>query len=138
MRRAQPKLILTLGAHADGSPPTTAPAGVPVVNLAPFQPTNPAGGWQPALNALQALTFPRDVPAGPYAGGREPIPRADLPFGTLRWQATTGNRAQQGKVADSPSPNYFQLRMPAWAAKSSPTALTTAEAAAVAALKAQP
>ena len=73
-----------------------------------------------------------------YAGGRGRFPRADLPFGTLRWQATTGNRAQQGKVANSPSPNYFKLRMPAWAAKSSPTALSTAEAAAVAAMKADP
>ena len=108
------------------------------MNLAPFQAANPATGWQPALHALNAITFPRDVSASPYTGGREPIPRADLPFGTLRWQATTGNRAQQGKVGNSPSPNYFKLRMPTWAAKSSPTALTTAEAAAVAAMKADP
>ena len=135
MRQARPKVIVTLGRHAERVAADEAPAGVPVVKLAPFQ-SNPASVWQPALNVLNGLSFPRDVPAGPYTGGREPIPRGDLPFGTLRWQATTGDRAQQGKIGNAPTPSYFKLRMPAWAANSSPTPLTAAEAAAVAAIKA--
>ncbi len=58
MRRAQPKVILTLGANAARVAADDAPAGVPVVNLAPFQPTNPAGGWQPALHALEGTHLP--------------------------------------------------------------------------------
>lgn len=138
MRQAQPEVVVTLGQHAERVAADEAPPGTPVVNLAAFDPTLPANGWQAGLDALEALTFPRDAPTTPYQGGREPIPRGDLPFGTLRWQATTGDRAQRGKIGSASTPNYFKLRMPAWAANSSPTPLTSAEAAAIAALKANP
>jgi len=138
MRLAGPAVIVTLGQHAERVAAAEAPAGIPVVQLAPFNQSDPATAWEPALTALAALDFPRDVPKSPYLGGREPIPRGDLPFGTLRWQATTGNRAQQGRIAGRYTPNYYKLRMPSWAVTSAPTALTAVEAAAVAALKAQP
>ena len=44
-------------------------------------------------------------------------PRQDLPFGTLRWQATTGDRAQQGRVGGRLSPDYFRVSMPIWASR---------------------
>jgi hypothetical protein len=138
MRLAQPAVVVTLGPHAQRVAAAEAPAGTPVVHLAAFDKADPAAAWKPGLTALAALSFPRDVAKGPYLGGREPIPRGDLPFGTLRWQATTGDRAQRGRIAGKNSTSYYQLRMPTWAANSSSTALTTAEAAAVAALKAQP
>ena len=138
MRLAGPAVIVTLGQHAERVAAAEAPADTPVVQLAPFNQSDPATAWKPALTALAALDFPRDVPKSPYLGGREPIPRGDLPFGMLRWQATTGNRAQRGRIAGKDTTNYYKLRMPTWAATSSPTALTAAEAAAVAALKAQP
>jgi uracil-DNA glycosylase len=138
MRRIDPAVILTLGSHAARVVADERPSGVPVVEMAPFQASNVATAWKPALTALAAKSFARDIAPSAYSGGREPIPRADLPFGTLRWQATSGNRAQQGKVGGTPSPHYFKLRMPTWAAKSSPTALTATEAAAVAALKSDP
>ena len=138
MRLAQASVILTLGKHAERVATAEAPAGTPVVHLAAFNKTDPAAAWKPGLDALAALTFARDVAKGPYLGGREPIPRGDLPFGTLRWQATTGDRAQRGRIGSTSTPNYYKLRMPTWAANSSPTALTAAEAAAVAALKAHP
>ena len=138
MRRADPAVIVTLGPHAERVGTVEAPAGTPLVHLAPFRKSDPAAAWQPGLDALAALAFPRDVPAGPYSGGREPIPRADLPFGTLLWQATTGDRAQRARLAGKDTRNYYKLRMPVWAANSTPTALSPAEAAAVAALKASP
>jgi uracil-DNA glycosylase len=138
MRLARPVVILTLGPHAARVAAADAPAGTPVVHLAAFAKSDPSAAWQPGLDALAALAFPRDVPKGPYLGGREPIPRGDLPFGTLRWQATTGDRAQRGRLGGTNTPNYYKLRMPTWAANSAPTALTPAEAAAVAALKAHP
>ena len=136
MRAAQPQVIVTLGRHAERVVGAEAPPGVPVVHLAPFQSTDPAVAWQPGLEALAVLDFARDVAPGPYLGGREPIPRGDLPFGTLRWQATTGDRAQRGRTGGRSTRNYYRLSMPTWAANSTPTALTAAEASAVAALKA--
>lgn len=138
MRRADPAVVLTLGPHAERVASDEAPAGTPVVNLAPFRRSDLAAAWQPALDALGALAFPRDVPTAPYAGGREPIPRGDLPFGTLGWQATTGDRAQRARLGGQDTRNYYTLRMPAWAANSSATALSPSEAAAVGALKASP
>jgi len=138
MRLARPGVIVTLGSHAERVAADEAPSGTPVVHLAAFDKTDPAKAWKPGLDALSALTFPRDVAKGAYLGGREPIPRGDLPFGTLRWQATTGDRAQRGRIGGASTPNYYKLRMPTWAANSSPTALSAAEAAAVAALKANP
>jgi uracil-DNA glycosylase len=138
MRQAQPQVVLTLGRHAERVAADEAPPGTPVVHLAAFDPTSPATGWQAGLDALNGLAFARDVSPSAYQGGREPIPRGDLPFGTLRWQATTGDRAQRGKVASTPTPSYYKLRMPTWAANSPPTPLTSGEAAAVAALKANP
>lgn len=138
MRRARPAVVLTLGPHAERVASAESPSGTPVVHLAPFRRTDPAAAWQPALDALAALAFPREVAAGPYAGGREPIPRGDLPFGTLRWQATTGDRVQRARLGGRDTRNYYRIRMPGWAASSAPTALSASEAAAVAALKASP
>jgi hypothetical protein len=90
------------------------------------------------MTALNASTFPRDTTSNSYAGDREPIPRGDLPFGTLRWQATTGNRAQQGKISGKPTPNYFKIRMPTWAASTVATPLSSRERAAIDAMKAGP
>ena len=136
---AQPEVIVTLGRHAERVAAAEAPPGTPVVHLAPFQSTTrPRRGSRDWMRSPRS-TFPRDVAQGPYLGGREPIPRGDLPFGTLRWQATTGDRAQARPYRQARStPNYYKLRMPTWAANSTPTALTAAEAAAVAALKANP
>lgn len=138
MRLANPVAIVTLGPHAKRVAIAEAPPGVAVVHLAPFDESDPAAAWQPGLDALGTLAIPRDVPQGPYLGGREPVPRGDLPFGVLRWQATTGDRAQRARIGGVSTPNYYKLRMPTWAANSSPTALSAAEAAAVTALKAQP
>jgi uracil-DNA glycosylase len=138
MRRAKPKVILTLGEHAERVVAEDGPAGVAVINLAPFDRADPAAAWQPAMTALNASTFPRDTTSNSYAGDREPIPRGDLPFGTLRWQATTGNRAQQGKISGKPTPNYFKIRMPTWAASTVATPLSSRERAAIDAMKAGP
>lgn len=138
MRLARPAVVVTLGPHAERVAEDEAPTGTPVVHLAAFDGSNPAAAWQPGLAALAGLAFPRDVTPEPYLGGREPIPRADLPFGTLRWQATTGDRAQRARLGGQDTRNYYKLRLPIWAAGSPPTALTAGEAAAVADLRGDP
>jgi hypothetical protein len=64
------------------------------------------------------------------------IPRIDLPYGTLRWQATSGDRAAQATVASHPSPDYFKISMPKWAFLLKHTALSASEQAAVESLRA--
>ena len=138
MRRSKPKVILTLGTHAARVVDEDGPDGVPVVDMAPFSASNTAGAWQPALDALAALTFPLDTTPTPFVGNREPIPRGDLPFGTLRWQATTGSRAQQGKTSGTPTSKYYKLRMPVWASSGGPTPLSTGEQQAIDDMQANP
>jgi uracil-DNA glycosylase len=138
MRRAKPAVVLALGRHAQRVAADDAPAGVPVVNLAAFSASNLTAKWQPALDSLNALNFPRDVAPGAFSGGREPIPRFDLPYGTLRWQATTGDRAQEGRLSGSPTPDYVKIRMPTWAGNTNPSPLSADEHAAVQAMKATP
>ena len=87
--------------------------------------------WRGALDELEALSYPRDIasPTFDYNGEREQIPRRDLPFGTLRWQGSSGDRAQRPTRSGSPSFDYYKVSMPAWAAARR-TPLSPSEAAA--------
>jgi hypothetical protein len=71
-----------------------------------------------------------DLPTFTYSGEREQIPRVDLPFGTLRWQGSSGNRGQQANRSGAPSFDYYKVTMPAWAAALDAPPLSPAEAAA--------
>ena len=70
-----------------------------------------------------------------YQGEREQIPRLDLPFGTLRWQGSSGDRAQRPTRSGSPSFDYYKVSMPSWAAALAATPLSASEAAAAQVLK---
>jgi hypothetical protein len=78
------------------------------------------------------LTFARDIatPTFTYHGELEQIPRIDLPFGTLRWQGSSGDRGQQAKRGGTPSFDYYKITMPAWAAALDALPLSPSEAAA--------
>ena len=93
--------------------------------------------WRSALTQLEALSYPRDIasPSFDYQGEREQIPRLDLPFGTLRWQGSSGDRAQRPTRSGSPSFDYYKVSMPAWAAALGATPLSASEAAAAQVLK---
>jgi hypothetical protein len=92
--------------------------------------------WRRALGDLAGLTYPKDGPvASTWDGGRLEIARTDLPYGTLRWEGTSGDRAEQAKLSGQPTPNYFKLQMPDWAAKLAPVPLSAAEQAAIHAMK---
>ena len=65
----------------------------------------------------------------------EENPALYLPFGTLRWQGSSGNRGQQATQSGSPSFAYYKITMPAWAAALGATPLSAAEAAAAQVLK---
>jgi hypothetical protein len=71
------------------------------------------------------------APHRTYDGSRGEIARADLPYGTLRWQGSSGDRAVRAMEDGAPSPDYYKYFMPAWAAALKPAPLSPSEAAAV-------
>jgi hypothetical protein len=90
--------------------------------------------WQAALDQLATRTYPKDLtnPSFQLGPGRGQLPRADLPYGTLRWVGSSGDRAVRPTDLnlDRPSPNYLKLFAPTWVAQLTPAPLTPAEQAA--------
>jgi uracil-DNA glycosylase len=132
VRLARPQVLVFVGPQSQRLQSHVTPTGIPTVTMKSRLQTGVDASWQAALTQLQALTYRRDIttPTFAYAGEREQIPRQDLPFGTLHWQATSGNRGQQATHNGSPSFDYYKVTMPAWAAALSAPALSASEAAA--------
>jgi uracil-DNA glycosylase len=132
IRRARPQVVAALGPWARrlrGHLGLT----IPVVEMESHGRRGWLRSWQEALGELRALRYRRDLtaPSFVYEGGREQIPRVDLPYGTLRWQATSGDRAQRATRSGELGFDYYRLSMPAWAAALAPAPLSAAERAAV-------
>jgi uracil-DNA glycosylase len=132
IRLSRPQVLLLVGPLAQRLQSHITPAGTPVVTMKSRLQSGVDASWQAALTQLQGLTYRRDIttPTFTYAGEREQIPRQDLPFGTLRWQGSSGNRGQQATHSGSPSFDYYKVTMPAWAAALPAPPLSAAEAAA--------
>ncbi|MDP9464062.1 MAG: hypothetical protein M3P52_05515, partial [Actinomycetota bacterium] len=137
VRLARPQVLVFVGPLAQRLQNHITPTGTAVVTMKSRLQSGVDASWQAALTQLQALTYRRDItsPTFVYAGGREQIPRRDLPFGTLRWQGSSGNRGLRATHAGSPSFDYYKITMPAWAAALSPPALSPSEAAAAQVLR---
>jgi uracil-DNA glycosylase len=137
VRLSKPQVLVFVGPLAQRLQSHVTPAGTPVVTMKSRLQSGVDASWQAALTQLKTLAYARDVasPTFTYAGEREQIPRPDLPFGTLRWQGSSGNRGQQAALSGAPSFDYYKVTMPAWAAALTPPPLSTAEAAAAQVLK---
>jgi uracil-DNA glycosylase len=126
--------LLALGPGAQRLAPQVAPAGLDVIGLASHGTAGAAASWQAALDQLATRTYPKDVPNPSFQlpAGRGQLPRADLPYGTLRWVGTSGDRAVRPTDLDldKPSPDYLKLFAPSWVAQLPPAPLTAAEQAA--------
>jgi len=126
--------LLALGPGAQRLAPQVAPAGLEVIGLAAHGASGAAASWQAALDRLATRAYPRDVanPTFRLSAGRGQLPRADLPYGTLRWVGTSGDRAVRPTDLDlgRPSPDYLKLFAPAWVAQLAPAPLSPAEQAA--------
>jgi uracil-DNA glycosylase len=126
--------LLALGPGAQRLAPQVAPAGLEVIGLAAQGASGAAASWQAALDRLATRAYPRDVanPSFRLPAGRGQLPRADLPYGTLRWVGTSGDRAVRPTDLDlgRPSPDYLKLFAPAWVAQLAPAPLSPAEQAA--------
>jgi hypothetical protein len=89
--------------------------------------------WQQALATIKTLSYAKDIasPSFQYGGARGQVPRIDLPYGTLRWQGTSGDRAVRARAGAKPSADYFKIVMPQWAFDLAPEPLSAAEQTAV-------
>jgi uracil-DNA glycosylase len=126
--------LLALGPGAQRLAPQVAPAGLEVIQLAAHGASQSAASWQQALDRLATRSYPKDVanPSFQLGSGRGQLPRIDLPYGTLRWVGTSGDRAVRPTDLDldRPSPDYLKLFAPAWVAQLAPAPLSPAEQAA--------
>jgi uracil-DNA glycosylase len=138
VRRAEPDVLVLMGPMAQRLEAHVNPDGAPVVKIRSFLQSGVAVDWRAALDVLRGLAYDRDLadPTYDYRGERLQIPRVDLPFGVLRWEGSSGDRAVQARRNGSASFDYYKLVMPDWAAALSPTALTTSEQAAADVLRA--
>jgi uracil-DNA glycosylase len=137
VRKAKPKVLVFCGPLAKRLASHVAPAGTPTVEMKAHGQSGVDADWRRALTELQALTYPRDIsaPSFDYQGERLQIARHDLPFGTLRWQGSSGDRGLQPKRGSTFSFDYYKFVMPTWAFGLDPAPLSTSEAAAAAVLK---
>jgi hypothetical protein len=124
-------VLLALGPGAQRLAPRVVPAGVDVIGLAAAGAPGAAASWQAALDQLATLGYPKDLPNPSFQlpAGRGQLPRIDLPYGTLRWLGTSGDRAVRPTDLDlgKPSPDYLKLFAPSWVAQLAPAPLTPAE-----------
>ena len=137
IERSQPQMLLVVGPNSARLIDAITPNVATIVKIKSPNQSGYAADWRQALNTISGLTYRRDTasPSFDYQGEREQIPRRDLPYGTLRWQATSGSRAERAKRNNSPTSDYYKFRMPGWAAALKPAPLTTAEQAAADILK---
>jgi len=89
--------------------------------------------WTQQLRKLAELDYSKDLrrPSYNYDGERAQIPRFDLPYGSLRWRGSSGDRAVRGVESGKPSPDYYKLFMPQWAYRLGPEPLSAAEQQAI-------
>jgi uracil-DNA glycosylase len=133
VRRIQPDVVVAVGSNAQRLVGRLSLGGTPLVEMAAYRRSGWTSSWRDALDELSNLSYPKDIsnPSFSYDGEREQIARIDLPFGTLRWQASSGDRAQRALVDGRASSDYYNLVMPAWTAALLPTALSASEQRAV-------
>jgi hypothetical protein len=124
-------LALFVGPHARRLRAHVMPAGIPGVEMKAWKEPASLTDWNRALNDIQNLSYPKDVSSPPftYDGNRGQIPRIDLPYGTLRWQGSSGDRGL--RASGNSATDYYKVLMPTWAFALAPEALSPEEQAAI-------
>jgi uracil-DNA glycosylase len=128
------KVLLAMGPMAQRLAPHANPNALPVVELKAWGQSGAATSWRKAIKTLKTMSFGKDRPnpSFDWDGSRRQIPRYDLPYGTTRWEGSSGDRVRKPKRGSSPSPDYFKLLTPDWVFKLPPEPLSALEQAAAA------
>jgi uracil-DNA glycosylase len=123
--------LLAVGRGAQRLAPHITPPGLQAIGVGAFGASGAAASWQAALDQLATRNYPKDLanPSFQLPTARGQLPRIDLPYGTLRWVGTSGDRAVRPTDLDlgKPSPDYLKLFAPNWVAQLTPAPLTPAE-----------
>ncbi len=126
--------LVALGPTAQRLAPHVLPAGLAVIDVAMPAAAGATASWQAALTDLAGRAYTKDIAGPTFVAdtSRSQIPREDLPYGTLRWLGTSGDRAVRptDTSAHKPSPDYLKVFAPSWVASLHPKPLTAVEQAA--------
>jgi len=137
IKRSKPQVLVAVGPNSARLVDAIGPNVGAIVKIKSPGQSGYAADWRKTLNMLSGLTYKRDIsgPSYDYQGEREQIPRQDLPYGSLRWQATSGSRGERARRQGAPTSDYYKFRMPGWAAGLKPALLSTSENVAAEKLK---
>ena len=132
LAKGHTKFALTIGPHAKRLAAHVLPSTVPLVELMAWNSSGALANWKSALQQIQTMSYTKDLPASfSYNGERTQIARIDLPYGTLRWMGSSGDRGVRAQVSGKPSPHYYKILMPRWAFNLGPRPLSDAEEQAI-------
>jgi len=123
-RATKARALIAIGPGAQRLAPRINEASLPVISMPHWAGSGSPAAWGQALQALEAVNYPKDASASfAFDGKRGQIARIDLPFGTLRWQGSSGSRVLQARQGGAASKNYAKLVMPKWAVALDPEPL---------------
>jgi uracil-DNA glycosylase len=109
--------VVAIGPHAQRLAGKLDVGDKPVVALPPWS-AGAKDAWATGLDQLRAagVVGDRKPPAGAWDAAPRQIPRADLPFGAPRWQATSGDRVQRSRPASGAAGGdpFYKVWMPRW------------------------
>jgi uracil-DNA glycosylase len=124
-------LVLSFGSHARTLLQNLSLGDLPTVRLKAWKDQGALQDWQNHLQTLRQIDYKREVasPSFAYEGQRGQIPRIDLPYGTLRWIGTCGNRARRpiDLSTQTLSPDYYKIFIPDWVFNLAPLPLSSDE-----------
>jgi len=105
------------------------PANGHFVKCKSWSQTGAKEDWKVKLEELKSLPYKKDVTASfQYNGEREQVPRKDLPYGVMRWQGSSGDRAQRARLENGDwSPYYYKWFLPDWVYNLPPEPLSLLE-----------
>jgi hypothetical protein len=133
LKKNNTRVVLTFGPVAKDLATRLNIGTVPVINLKSWLESGAKSDWQTAIPIIQSIPYTKDIAAAfTYQGERIQIPGKDLPYGMLRWQASSGDRVHRAKELNGDwSPDYYKFIMPDWAFIQVPKALSAAEQQAI-------
>jgi hypothetical protein len=110
--------VVAIGAQAQRLAGKLDFGAKPVVPL-PAWGSGARDAWAAGLEQLRGagIVADRKPPAGAWTAQPVQIPRADVPFGAPRWQATSGDRVQRsqpGDAAHAGADPFYKVWMPRW------------------------
>jgi uracil-DNA glycosylase len=138
-------LVLPVGPQARRLVAALPTDPLPVLSMKAWRERGARADWQRTIALVRDRCAAGDLPtlrttgdgrrvdpSFVWDGRRRQLPRRDLPYGSVRWRGTSGDRAVRPLVDGGPSPFHLALFQPAWVAALPPAPLSPAEQAAVA------